>query len=43
MTVTLEALQLVDAIERRGSFAGAAEELGRVPVGGHLCGAPARR
>jgi DNA-binding transcriptional LysR family regulator len=31
MTVTLEALQLVDAIERRGSFAGAAAELGRVP------------
>src|SRR4030095_1000427 len=31
MTLTLEALQLVDAIARRGSFAGAAQELGRVP------------
>jgi DNA-binding transcriptional LysR family regulator len=29
--LTLEALQLVDAIARRGSFAGAAAELGRVP------------
>jgi DNA-binding transcriptional LysR family regulator len=29
--LTLESLQLVDAIARRGSFAGAAEELGRVP------------
>lgn len=29
--LTLEAVQLVDAIARRGSFAGAAEELGRVP------------
>lgn len=29
--VTLEALQLIDAIARRGSFAGAATELGRVP------------
>lgn len=29
--LTLEALQLVDAIDRRGSFAGAAAELGRVP------------
>ena len=29
--LTLEALQLVDAIARRGSFAGAAQELGRVP------------
>jgi DNA-binding transcriptional LysR family regulator len=31
MPVTLEALQLMDAIARRGSFAGAAEELGRAP------------
>jgi len=30
-TLTLDALQLVDAIARRGSFAGAADELGRVP------------
>ncbi len=29
--LTLDALQLIDAIARRGSFAGAAEELGRVP------------
>jgi DNA-binding transcriptional LysR family regulator len=29
--LTLESLQLVDAIARRGSFAGAAEELGRAP------------
>ncbi len=29
--LTLDALQLVDAIDRRGSFAGAAAELGRVP------------
>lgn len=29
--ITLEALQTLDAIERRGSFAGAAEELFRVP------------
>ncbi len=29
--LTLDALQLVDAIARRGSFAAAAEELGRVP------------
>jgi DNA-binding transcriptional LysR family regulator len=29
--LTLEALQLVDAIARRGSFAAAADELGRVP------------
>ena len=29
--LTLESLQLVDAIARRGSFAGAASELGRVP------------
>jgi DNA-binding transcriptional LysR family regulator len=31
MKLTLESLQLVDAIARRGSFAAAAEELGRVP------------
>jgi DNA-binding transcriptional LysR family regulator len=31
MKLTLESLQLVDAIARRGSFAQAAEELGRVP------------
>jgi DNA-binding transcriptional LysR family regulator len=31
MPLTLDALQLVDAIARRGSFAGAAAELGRVP------------
>ncbi len=30
-TLTLDALQLIDAIARRGSFAGAADELGRVP------------
>lgn len=30
-TLTLDALQLVDAIARRGSFAGAADELGRAP------------
>jgi DNA-binding transcriptional LysR family regulator len=30
-TLTLDALQLMDAIDRRGSFAGAAAELGRVP------------
>jgi len=30
-TLTLDALHLVDAIARRGSFAGAADELGRVP------------
>src|SRR5512147_2995436 len=30
-TLTLDALQLIDAIARRGSFAGAAEEMGRVP------------
>ena len=30
-TLTLDALQLIDTIARRGSFAGAAEELGRVP------------
>ena len=30
-SLTLESLQLVDAIARRGSFAGAASELGRVP------------
>jgi DNA-binding transcriptional LysR family regulator len=29
--LTLDALQLIDAIARRGSFAGAANELGRVP------------
>jgi DNA-binding transcriptional LysR family regulator len=29
--LTLDSLQLIDAIARRGSFAGAAEELGRVP------------
>lgn len=29
--LTLDALQLIDAIARRGSFAGAADELGRVP------------
>jgi DNA-binding transcriptional LysR family regulator len=29
--LTLDALQLIDAIARRGSFAGAAQELGRVP------------
>lgn len=29
--LTLEALRVMDAIERRGSFAAAAEELGRVP------------
>jgi DNA-binding transcriptional LysR family regulator len=31
MKISLEALQLVDAIARRGSFAAAAQELGRVP------------
>jgi DNA-binding transcriptional LysR family regulator len=31
MRLTLEALVVLDAIERRGSFAGAAEELHRVP------------
>ena len=31
MALTLEALQVVDAIARRGSFAAAAAELGRVP------------
>jgi DNA-binding transcriptional LysR family regulator len=31
LKLTLEALQMVDAIARRGSFAAAAEELGRVP------------
>lgn len=31
MQLTLEALELVDAIARRGSFAAAAQELGRVP------------
>jgi DNA-binding transcriptional LysR family regulator len=31
MALTLEALQVIDAIERRGSFAAAAEELHRVP------------
>ena len=31
MKLTLESLELVDAIARRGSFAAAAEELGRVP------------
>ncbi len=29
--LTLEALQVMDAIDRRGSFAAAADELGRVP------------
>ena len=29
--LSLESLELVDAIARRGSFAAAAEELGRVP------------
>jgi DNA-binding transcriptional LysR family regulator len=29
--LTLDSLQLIDAIARRGSFAGAADELGRVP------------
>jgi DNA-binding transcriptional LysR family regulator len=31
MAITLDALQLLDTIARRGSFAGAAQELGRVP------------
>lgn len=31
LELSLEALRLVDAIARRGSFAGAAEELGRAP------------
>jgi DNA-binding transcriptional LysR family regulator len=31
MKLTLEALQVLDAIDRRGSFAAAAAELGRVP------------
>jgi len=31
MRLTLDALQVIDAIDRRGSFAGAAEELHRVP------------
>lgn len=31
MKLTLESVQLVDAIARRGSFAAAADELGRVP------------
>jgi DNA-binding transcriptional LysR family regulator len=31
MSLSLEALAVLDAIERRGSFAGAAAELGRVP------------
>lgn len=31
MPLTLDALSLIDAIERRGSFARAAEELGRAP------------
>jgi DNA-binding transcriptional LysR family regulator len=31
MSLTLEALEILDAIERRGSFAAAADELGRVP------------
>ncbi|WP_147642704.1 LysR family transcriptional regulator, partial [Morganella morganii] len=29
--LTLESLRVMDAIDRRGSFAAAAEELGRVP------------
>ena len=29
--LTLEALRVMDAIDRRGSFAAAADELGRVP------------
>jgi DNA-binding transcriptional LysR family regulator len=31
MALSLEALQVIDAIDRRGSFAAAAKELGRVP------------
>ncbi len=31
MSITLESLQIIDAIARRGSFAAAAAELGRVP------------
>jgi DNA-binding transcriptional LysR family regulator len=31
MNLTLDALAVIDAIDRRGSFAAAAEELGRVP------------
>jgi DNA-binding transcriptional LysR family regulator len=31
MPLSLESLQVLDAIDRRGSFAGAADELGRVP------------
>jgi DNA-binding transcriptional LysR family regulator len=31
MSLTLEALEILDAIDRRGSFAAAADELGRVP------------
>jgi DNA-binding transcriptional LysR family regulator len=31
MRISLEGLQIMDAIHRRGSFAGAAEELFRVP------------
>ncbi|MGZ5048931.1 MAG: LysR family transcriptional regulator, partial [Usitatibacter sp.] len=31
MALTLESLQVLDAIDRRGSFAGAAEDLHRVP------------
>ena len=30
--LTLEALRVMDAIDRRGSFAAAADELGRVPA-----------
>ena len=31
MPLTLEALSILDAIDRKGSFARAAEELGRAP------------
>jgi DNA-binding transcriptional LysR family regulator len=31
LRISLEALQVLDAIDRRGSFAGAAKELHRVP------------
>ncbi|MFC6522771.1 LysR family transcriptional regulator [Undibacterium arcticum] len=31
MKLTLEALQAIDAIERRGSYAAAADELHKVP------------
>jgi DNA-binding transcriptional LysR family regulator len=31
MKITLEALEVIDAIERRGSYAAAAEELHKVP------------